>query len=75
MKEKPVLWSDESTDELLSGNDGFVSSGRKRSRTIQLSVPTPAPMMGCAHGIMGNLDVWEGSMNAKRYSQALKQHM
>ena len=79
---KSVLWSDESTFQIVFGN-----TGRRVLRTkeeadhpdcYQRKVQKPASVMvwGCisSHG-MGDLHFCEGNINAEKYIQILEQHM
>ena len=77
-----MLWSDESTFQIVFGNHGRhvlrVKEGKDHSDCYQRKVQKPASVMvwGCvsASGI-GNLHICEGTINAERYIQVLEQHM
>uniref|UniRef100_A0AAR2L1I4 Transposase Tc1-like domain-containing protein n=1 Tax=Pygocentrus nattereri TaxID=42514 RepID=A0AAR2L1I4_PYGNA len=81
-KWKSVLWSDESTFQIVFGNHGHcvlrAKEGKDCPDCYQHKVQKPASLMvwGCvsAHG-MGNLHICEGTINAERYIQVLEQHM
>ena len=81
-KWKSVLWSDESTFQIVFGNHGRRVLRAKEEKDhpdcYQCKVQKPASVMvwGCvsAHG-MGNLHICEGTINAERYIQVLEQHM
>ncbi len=77
-KWESVLWSDESTFDILVGNHGHCVLRAKEEGDLpachQRSVQKPASLMvwGCISAYsMGNLHVLEGTMNAERY---IKQH-
>lgn len=69
------LWSDESKFEILFGNHMrrilSAKEERRRLTCYQHTVRKPASMMvwGCisAHGMMANLHIHEGTINAERY--------
>ena len=81
-KWKSVLWSDESTFQIVFGK-----CGRRVLRTKEekdhpdcygRKVQKPASVMvwGCVSASgMGNLHICEGTINAERYIQVLEQHM
>ena len=77
-KWKTVLWSDQSTFEILFGNHGLGVLRAKEERDhpagYQHTVQQTAAVMvwGC---MMGNLHISEGSINAEPYIQVLEQHM
>ena len=81
-KWKSVLWSDESTFQIVFGNNGRRVLRTKEEKDhpdcYQRKVQKPASVMvwGCvsAHG-MGNLHICEGTINAERYIQVLEQHI
>ncbi len=81
-KWKSVLWSDESTFQIVFGNYGRRVHRAKEEKDhpdcYQCKVQKPASVMvwGCvsAHG-MGNLHICEGTINAERYIQVLEQYM
>ena len=81
-KWKSVLWSDESTFQIIFGNCGrcvlWAKEEKEHLDCYQRKVQKPASVMvwGCvsAHG-MGNLHICEGTINAERYIQAVEQHM
>ena len=81
-KWESVLWSDESTFQIVFGK-----CGRRVLRTKEekdhpdcygRKVQKPASVMvwGCVSASgMGNLQICEGTINAERYIQVLEQHM
>ena len=81
-KWKSVLWSDESTFQIVFGK-----CGRRVLRTKEekdhpdcygRKVQKPASVMvwGCVSASgMGNWHICEGTINAERYIQVLEQHM
>lgn len=81
-KWKSVLWSDESTFQIVFGNCGRRVLRTKEEKNhpdcYRRKVQKPASVMvwGCisAQG-MGNLHICEGTINAERYIQVLEQHM
>ena len=81
-KWKSVLWSDESTFQIVFGNCGRRVLRTKEEKNqldcYRCKVQKPASVMvwGCisAQG-MGNLHICEGTINAERYIQVLEQHM
>ncbi|KAJ0019198.1 hypothetical protein NQD34_006767 [Periophthalmus magnuspinnatus] len=77
-----VLWSDESTFQIVFGNHGHHVLRAKEEKDhpdcYQRKVQKPASVMvwGCvsAHG-MGNLHMCEGTINADRHIQVLEQRL
>uniref|UniRef100_A0A3B4CB63 Transposase Tc1-like domain-containing protein n=1 Tax=Pygocentrus nattereri TaxID=42514 RepID=A0A3B4CB63_PYGNA len=81
-KWKSVLWSDESTFQIVFGNHGrcvpWAIEEKDCPDCYQCKVQKPASLMvwGCvsAHD-MGNLHICEGTINAERYKQVLEPHV
>lgn len=78
-KWKSVLWSDESTFQIVFGNHGRHVLRAKEEKDhpdcYQRKVQPPASVMvwGCVSA--GNLHFCEGTINAEKYIQVLEQHM
>ena len=81
-KWKSVLWSDESTFQIVFGNCGRRVLRTKEEKNhldcyrCKGQNPSSVMVWGCisAQG-MGNLHICEGTINAERYIQVLEQHM
>ncbi len=77
-----MLWSDESTFQIVFGNYGrcilWAKEEKDHPDCFQRKVQKPASVMvwGCvsAYG-MGNLHICEGTIYAERYIQVLEQNM